>query len=282
MDTGSFISTVDAEHFKLNGFLVLHDFFRGIAEFATYVNDLKRLCMLASTDGSFCDEHSDLGECFPKLYSLNPTAPKTIFDLCATPTKICSALALRSCEPLLNVATNLLGSRLLGMPACSDYLMLMLPMMERSGNSYQEQHQDYPHMLQSPHQITMWIPLSKSREGIGGIDVRPKSHVNGMLPFRHHAKSNHYETVHNSIIDISPLIINWDLYDLVILDSMLVHGSIANLNPKYARVTQLFRYSNLEHPEAVSLGWRSSVPKSGTFQSASALYPSFNLTTNHE
>jgi ectoine hydroxylase-related dioxygenase (phytanoyl-CoA dioxygenase family) len=148
--------------------------------------------------------------------------------------------------------------------------MLFMPNMERAGNSYQDQHQDYPHLLQSPRQVTFWIPLCKFAPSMGGISIYPGSHSSGLLPFKINEKNSHYE-----VYDLSqlgrPVVVDWDLYDIVVLDGMVVHGTVPNHCPSAARITQLFRYSDLSHPDAVASGWVSTKP-TGNYSTSKELH----------
>ncbi|NDE54573.1 MAG: hypothetical protein EB069_08330 [Actinobacteria bacterium] len=266
----SYVNTKDVDQFRKDGYLILKGALLKNDLFEKYLNDIRKLCILAAHGCNEVSSRYDLGEMLAALFHIEPAAPKKIFDLLATPTKLISGMQLKTCEQLLSIATTLLQAELLGYPAASDYAMMFMPGMKKAGNSYQEQHQDFPHLLQSPKQLTFWIPLSKHTDGNGGISIYAGSHSMGLLPFKYNATNSHYE-VHDLSVLKECVQVDWDLYDLIILDSLVVHGTIANMSETTARATQLFRYSDLTHPVAVTSGWTSTRP-TGNFTTAKEMY----------
>ena len=146
-------------------------------------------------------------------------------------------------------------------------LGIQLPILMRCCNIRLDPPQDYKHLfkwhqdsiylLGSKNAITLWIPFGKVDSKHGTIQVLPKSHLHGILPFRRISDKQALPNIQLLQRDIEldcdistfgePVTIEADLGDVVIFDQSLLHRSLPNLSSQ-VRLSAQIRISDLKCP----------------------------------
>lgn len=264
-----------AEAFARDGVLVFRRLLAGDARFLAFCNDVRRLLqMLAGrVDLRFGDD-VPLDEIVTSLAARDRAALGTIYDLGTQPNKLLSGNLLKTHPAFVDFAKACFGdAALLATPALSDTLHVFPPGEENFRYNLPI-HQDYPYLLQSPRQFTIWINLGSLHEGVGGITVWPGSHEREvrMTAVSQHG---HLETVvaRNELTKYASCDITSDIGDVVIMDTHLLHSSNRNRTSDASRIVQLFRYSDLSDQRAISFGWASAERRVEPKVAFADLYP---------
>ena len=252
--------------FASHGVVVLDSFLDGVDAF----HDLRRdvaWCAQAMLSESGVDASPDDSPeaLVARLYELDPTAPKRLCHLGTQPNDLVSAQRLKYDPRLVAVGRRLLGpTAVLASPAASDTLHAIFP-----GAAFDRYllpiHQDFPYLLQSESQITLWIPLSEAAPEIGGIDIWSGSHRLGVAETRT-SEHGHLESIvaPEALEQFPEVAVEWKLGDLVVMHALTLHRGRANHSSGRVRLTQLFRYSDLADDSAKRLEWYSKTyPRPG-------------------
>jgi hypothetical protein len=122
-------------------------------------------------------------------------------------------------------------------------------------------HQDYPYLMQSPAQITLWLNLGEEAD-CGGVTVWRRSHTLGLLPCRPNAHG-HLEVIDGErhATSFDPIFVGGGFGDVAVIHTFSLHRSEHNLSRDRTRLVQLFRYADLNQPAAAALGWASVPPR---------------------
>jgi hypothetical protein len=146
----------------------------------------------------------------------------------------------------------------LATPQAGDTLHLFMPGEEFHRYNLPV-HQDYPYLMQSPAQATLYLGLSKPHPGAGGLEYWPGSQRLGVLPCGFNAHGA-FE-VSDSERVLRPYDREqyyWEVGDVGLFDSLMCHRSIPSTAPDRGRVVQIFRYSDLRSAVAESYDWQSA------------------------
>jgi len=249
----------DHNRYHKEGVAVLKNYLTENTLFQAYRRELLWCArMLLKENGKTCPP--TLEQSLLELHHTNSKDVQAICHLNTLPNKLISGAALKDSEKLTSIARHIFGKEaVLGSPAGSDTLHVFAadPLFDKFILPI---HQDYPYLLHSPEAITLWIPMVPFAKDVGGIYSWPGSHATGIRPTTKSA-SGHFETIidNTGLTAFPRLETPWDLGDVVVMDTHMLHQGIANRNPDHLRVTQLFRYANLNHPDAIAGRWRSAV-----------------------
>lgn len=248
-----------AEVFNRYGVAVIKDFYRADREFEKYVQDLK-WCVgtLLNKRSIMPDPSWTLEQQISRLFELEPTAPMPVYHLGTQPNKMVSGNLLKFSPRNLAIVYAILGSRaVLAEPAAGDTL-IGFPPGEQFDRYLLPIHQDFPYLLQSARQLTFWLSLSNNIPNVGGIDVFVGSHRLGPHPIVKDSHGHYEASLDPSVLASFPRIsVDWEYGDLIVMSSHLLHQGKPNRTSHHTRIIQLFRYSDLNEPVAISYDWTS-------------------------
>lgn len=253
------LSDLDVERYQREGVAILKDYLTGDPYFTHYLNDLTWAAhSLLQQYGKSCPP--SLAQSLLDLHHTNSKEVQNICHLNTLPAKLISGGALKYSERMVAIARHIYGKEaVLGSPAGSDTLHIFAadPLFDKF---ILPVHQDYPHFLFSQHALTLWIPMVPYTDNVGGINAWLGSHNAGIRKTTT-SPLGHFEPVmsETELAEYPVATVPWDLGDVVIFDIHLLHQGIANRNASSMRVTQLFRYANLNAPDAIAERWRSAV-----------------------
>lgn len=122
-------------------------------------------------------------------------------------------------------------------------------------------HQDYVHIQGTEETWTSWIPLGPCPKDQGSLAIMPGSHKSGLFPVQSAYGAGGLG------IDTEALPFQWaasdfELGDLVLFHSHVIHKGLPNTTPDRIRVSVDFRYQAASQPVAEA-----------------SLFPHFNRTT---
>jgi hypothetical protein len=255
------LQTLAAE-FRREGVLVLPGLLAHDRLFLDYVAELRGLVLhLYAQAGRPADERQSLVELITELARTHRPLVGRIYDIGTGPAKLLSAMRLKLHPDFESLARAVLGADvLLASPTLSDTLHVFPPGAENFRYNLPV-HQDYPYLMQSPAQVTLWLSLGADTE-CGGVTVWRRSHTLGLLPCRPNAlghlevvEAERHTTGHDAVF------IGAGFGDVAVIDTFSLHRSEHNLSSDRTRLVQLFRYANLRHPAAASRGWASVPPR---------------------
>lgn len=243
--------------YRQQGILLLKGFLRESSELNRYLADLRQLTsMLLSSVGD--DSSGDLSSDLARLAQIDRSKVGLLYDLGTRPGKIDSEAMLRSSPKLRALAQEVLGSdALLANPLGGDTLHIYPPDVF-TRRFYLPWHQDFPYLLQSENQVTFWIPLEgQENDSMAGIRVALGSHKLGLLQQTRNSEGLFF--IPNEVVEqFEVREIKGVLGDVVVIHPLVIHASVVNDSRGKARITQLFRYSDLSHPSALRMGFRSA------------------------
>lgn len=229
-------------------------------DFRAYVADLARLTnRLGEEAGISFQDQPRLEARLTLLANANRKSVGSIYDVGTRPAKLISAVKVKYHAAFLAFIDACFGpDALVATPTLSDTLHVFPPGAENYKYNLPI-HQDFPYLIQSPQQITIWISLSELAVGSGGITVWLGSHTLGIAKHRKNAHG-HYEAVLDpeELAGFPSLTVEAGFGDVLLVDSLCLHRSEPNRTTDQTRITQLFRYSNLNHPEAIRHRWIST------------------------
>ena len=244
-----------------DGVAIFPGFFLNDPLFDALIRDLRSMTDILSRNvGVPVDPTISLDEQLSKLAAADCPLVGKIYDIGTRPNKLLSGMMLKLHPSLVTMTKQVFsdGVPIIATPSLSDTLHVFPP----GADSFRFNlpvHQDYPYLLQSPNQITFWISLSKRQADVGGMTVWCGSHKLGIRPQRRDVNA-HLECVTDEI-DLSryeEVPLEADLGDLVVFHSNILHRSEKNYSTDKTRIVQLFRFSDLNDPEALKIGWASA------------------------
>ncbi|HZZ90100.1 MAG TPA: phytanoyl-CoA dioxygenase family protein [Caulobacteraceae bacterium] len=201
----------------------------------------------------------DLGEILVRLKAIAAIDGQIVADMGTQHNKLVEANRLKYADFVVELLKLAFGAEaVLATPQAGDTLHLFMP-----GEAFHRYnlpvHQDYPYLMQSPAQATLYLGLSKPHPGAGGLEFWPGSQSLGVLPCAPNAYGAFEVTDSDEVLrDFPREQYFWDVGDVGLFDSLMCHRSIPSTAPDRGRVVQIFRYSDLRHPLAETYDWRSS------------------------
>ncbi|MGH9429004.1 MAG: phytanoyl-CoA dioxygenase family protein [Terriglobia bacterium] len=254
-----------AEVYHECGALAFPGLLRDDPLFLAYLHDLEDLartllCEVRSTGV----EDLDLADSITALAAADRPSVGRIFDLGTRPAKLMSGQSLKL-HPLLTALTSAAfgPGALIASPSQSDTLHLFPP-GQANWRYNSPLHQDYPYLLQSPRQITFWINFGRYIPEVGGVTYWPGSHKLGVRKQRKGEFGTLVAAVEESELSAHEQQDHFaDVGDVLVMNSLVLHRSIKNQTTDGSRIVQLFRYSDLRHPQAVQLRWVSAEFQNG-------------------
>ena len=106
------------------------------------------------------------------------------------------------------------------------------------------QHQDYISMRGSLDSVVVWIPLVKTTEANGALEIIPGSHKNGALPY---TKIGGFASV-NGYQDEDFKKVEMEIGDMLVFSTFLVHRS-GEITDNSTRWSCSFRYNNMSESD---------------------------------
>ena len=246
--------------YRHHGALVFPGLLRDDPDFIAYRADLARLAgMMLDARRPAPPAPRDLESALLELARIDRPAVGKLFDLGTRPAKLLSAMRLKVNPTVQFLARLALGdAALIATPSQSDTLHIFPPGAENFRFNLPE-HQDYPYLLQSPSQVTLWINFGSFAPAVGGLTFWSGSHRLGILPqCRNEHRHFKAEVTPADLKPFPRFDCVADVGDLVMMNTHLVHASIENHTPDRVRVVQLFRFSDLADPQAIRMQWQSA------------------------
>jgi Phytanoyl-CoA dioxygenase (PhyH) len=251
-----------AAEFRREGVLVLAGALARDPLFLDYVAELRALLLaLYAQAGRQPDERASLVGLITELARTHRPLVGRIYDIGTGPAKLLSALRLKLHPAFTTLAQAVFGpGAVVASPTLSDTLHVFPPGAENFRFNLPI-HQDYPYLMQSPAQITLWLSLGADAD-CGGVTVWRRSHTLGLLPCRRNPHG-HLEVIDGErLAAASPSIfVGGGLGDVAVIDTFSLHRSEHNLSTDRTRLVQLFRYANLNQPASAATGWASVPPR---------------------
>lgn len=246
---------------KEYGVVIFRKFFQNDLIYKDYKSDLLLLCSeIAKKHGLEINLNASLNEVLTSISETQRPDIGFLYDLGTRPIKLLSGTRLKTHPDLVHILESFMPGCVVGYPYQGETLHIFPPGNENYKYNL-PMHQDYPYIMQSPHQLTAYINFGELQDaGNGGIRVWLGSHQEGLSPSMPSennllvtANREHYEESYESAD------IHFDESDLAIFDSLIQHQGIQN-HSKCTRVVQLIRYSNLNHQTSIDYGWKSAEP----------------------
>jgi len=247
--------------------LLTHD-----PHFRRYLADIRYLLgRVLARCGQDVAPDEDLGDLVVRLKAVAPLAGRAVADLGTQPNKFVSANQLKYADFVVRLVRLALGEdAVLATPQAGDSLYFFMP-----GEYFHRYnlpvHQDYPYLMQSPRQTTLYLGLSKPYDDAGGLEVWPGSQKLGVLACDKN-ENDHYRVLHaeQRLAGLPCERYRWQVGDLGLFDSLMCHRSIPNTSADHGRVVQIMRYSDLTDADSERYDWASRVyPRRGvTFEEA--------------
>lgn len=211
----------------------------------------------------------DLGDILVRLKAIAPLDGRIVADMGTQHNKLVEANRLKYADFVMELLRLAFGpDAVLATPQAGDTLHLFMPGEEFHRYNLPV-HQDYPYLMQSPAQATLYLGLSKPHPGAGGLEFWPSSQRLGVLPCAFSANGA-FEVVDSErvLAGFPREQYYWEVGDVGLFDSLMCHRSIPSTAPDRGRVVQIFRYSDLRSAAAEACDWRSTVyeRRSATFE----------------
>ena len=253
-----------AQEFQREGVLVLPGLLADDPLFLEYVGDIRGLLLaLYAEAGRTPARDASLAALVTDLARTHRPLVGRIYDIGTGPAKLLSALRLKLHPTFVALARAVFGpSAVLASPTLSDTLHVFPPGAENFRFNLPI-HQDYPYLMQSPAQLTLWVSLGADRD-CGGVTVWRGSHRLGLQPCRPN-QHGHLEVVDGErlVAKCASVFVGGGLGDVAVIDTFSLHRSEHNVSTDRSRLVQLFRYANLDQPAAIATGWASVPPRDG-------------------
>lgn len=253
-----------AASFQTNGIVVLKGILAGQSVYEDYRADLKSLLSVLMQERlhQTTNPHDSLHDLLLKVFQTEPYLPRYVHDLGTHPMKLLTGNLLKHQPDILSVVRAIHGPQsVIASPTGSDNLLFFFP-----GKSFEKYalplHQDFPYLMQAAAQITVWIPLTARFEGVGGFSGWLGSHKLGICKNRLGSYGLEVAISEAELDKFEPFSVQWDVGDVVISHSLLLHKSEPNVTPDKVRAVQIFRFSNLMTSEAKAYMWQSTAYQS--------------------
>lgn len=202
----------------------------------------------------------DLGDILVRLRAIAPLDGRIVADIGTQPNKLVEANRLKYADFVMALLRMAFGDEaVLATPQAGDTLHLFMP-----GEDFHRYnlpvHQDYPYLMQSPRQATLYLGLSRPHPDAGGLEYWPGSQRLGVLKCGLNAHGAFEVADAERVLSEFPRRqYYWEVGDVGLFDSLMSHRSIPSVAPNMGRVVQIFRYSDLNCAEAEAYDWRSAV-----------------------
>ena len=105
-------------------------------------------------------------------------------------------------------------------------------------------HQDYWFSMLSDNSLSYWFPVFSLTEAMGYLQVVPKSHKQGLLPFKKWTNENPF-CLSDEIASSDYISVALQDDEVLVFSQLLVHKSAANLS-QTARLTVQIRHNDLD------------------------------------
>jgi hypothetical protein len=132
--------------------------------------------------GEGVGDDEDIGDILVRLKAIAPLDGRIVADMGTQHNKLVEANRLKYADFVMALLRLAFGpDAVLATPQAGDTLHLFMP-----GEEFHRYnlpiHQDYPYLMQSPLQATLYLGLSKPYPGAGGLEFWPGSQRLGVLP----------------------------------------------------------------------------------------------------
>ena len=241
------------------GVVVFRKFFNKDSIFTDFYNDVKMLsAIIIDKHNLNIDLNNSLNRILTEISLTNREEISAIYDLGTRPLKLLNGNRMKTHPLLVEMVKTIFGRKsIVASPYLGDTLHIFPPGKENFKYNL-PMHQDYPYLLQSPEQITLYINLGElQKANNGGIKIWPGSHREGISPSTLLENKLRITTNADYFRDNYPEVdIVFDVGDLAIFNSLLQHEGIQN-KTACTRIVQLMRYSNLANDLSTSYSWSS-------------------------
>ena len=240
------------------GVIVFRNFFDGDEIFEKYYQDLHTLFLSVIKKHNLqIKESLNLNQIITAISEYKREEVGFVYDLGTRPIKIASGSMLKTHPTLLGLFKQLFKNGVIGFPYLGETLHIFPPGKDNFKYNL-PMHQDYPYILQSPEQFTVYANLGENLENTGGIKIWLKSHKDGVsdakqIKYGYWVTKNiqYYKNTYEE------LNLTFGKGDLAIFNSLIQHEGIQN-HSECTRIVQLIRYSNLNNENSIRNSWRST------------------------
>lgn len=211
-----------------------------------------------TSDHSSLDHFVELENLVRLASSSTPSAARAIANLGTQPNSLTSFNRLKHSAVVMDLVSLVFNNdAILGSPDAGDTLHFFPP-----GSQFHRYnlppHQDFPFLMQSESQVTCYLGMSPYHDGVGGLGVWLGSHKDGLRNTDKDKNGAWKISAPDAILESYDYVeIAWNPGDFAIFDSLLLHRSVPNTTEDHARIVQIFRFSDLTDPSAISLEYRS-------------------------
>ena len=246
------------EIFEEHGLVVLRGFFSGFAPYLRYVDDLRALFGALQRRLGVETPTGGLREDIAAVFAADNYFPRYVHDIGTHPMKLVSGNLMKYSDAVLTPVRAIFGERaIVASPSGSDNLLFFFP-----GNEFERYalplHQDFPYIMQSARQLTVWIPLTDHAPGVGGFHAWPGTHRAGLRVNKDGLTGLEVQVSPDELAGIEPIVVEGQPGDVVFSHSLLVHKSVPNTSTNDLRAVQLFRFSDIATEESVRYFWQST------------------------
>jgi ectoine hydroxylase-related dioxygenase (phytanoyl-CoA dioxygenase family) len=255
----NFNPKIYTETFNKYGVLVFKKFFSSDPIYLSYKKDLINLCVKIGAKYNMKINKSDsINKIITDLSKDHRADVGLLYDLGTRPIKLLSGTQIKTHPAIINIVNELMPNSLLGFPYQGETLHIFPPGEENYKYNLPK-HQDYPYIMQSPHQLTAYINMGERQEkGNGGIRIWLGSHQKGIsqsIPSENNLRvtANKQYYLDNFVKED----ISFEEGDFALFHSLLQHEGIQN-HSVCTRIVQLIRYSNLNDKISIKNGWKST------------------------
>jgi ectoine hydroxylase-related dioxygenase (phytanoyl-CoA dioxygenase family) len=247
-----------AKVFDRHGIVVLRGYLDASPAFRAYLAELRELFAVLARKLGLDAAPLGLRELIAAVFQADNYYPRYVHDLGTHPMKLVSGNRLKFSDAVLAPVQAIFGAQaILASPTGSDNLLFFFP-----GEKFKKYslplHQDFPYIMQSARQLTVWIPVTEPAPGVGGFVAWPGSHTAGVRPQRDGATGLEVQVPAEELAAIEPVVIEGRPGDVVFSHSLLVHKSAPNTSADELRAVQLFRFSDLATEESERYFWQST------------------------
>jgi hypothetical protein len=202
----------------------------------------------------------DLGDIIVRLKAIAPLEGRIVADMGTMHNKFVEANRLKYADFVMDLLRLAFGPEaVLATPQAGDTLHLFMP-----GEEFHRYnlpiHQDYPYLMQSQRQATLYLGLSRPHPDAGCLEFWPGSQELGVLKCAFNPNGS-FEVVGAEAVlrDYPRERYFWEIGDVGLFDSLMCHRSVPSTAPDKGRVVQIFRYSDLRSEEAEGYDWQSAI-----------------------
>lgn len=254
-----FLSADQIEKYYQDGFLILEKFFP-VKLVQKLLNDIEAM-LAAIAEQRGINTASILDQGLMEIRKVDNDAAIAFYQ--AAP-RLMSLKSITSLDIVRQVARELMGSNALFVSAES---LRYDPPLE--DDFLIKWHQDYTFIQDSENSIVFWFPLRKIEQNGGGVQILPKSHLEGIRIVKAYEPFSAGKARWVDLCDpineddaiIAPPL---DAGDVLLMNTLLVHRSWPNRSNK-VRWTGQFRVGDFMHENAIRRLWPSGATKGVDF-----------------